>query len=107
MKKTRTIHRLYQEWQKLPSEIKNSRYFARKCLVGKWHYSYENENGKIGLVRLNYDLDFFGKNKNVCYETCGTLDFTQFPTLAQAEDAIYKKLGEKYINKKINNTCFS
>jgi len=97
LKKTRSIHTLYQEWQKLPKEIRDSRYFTNRCIVGKWHYHYENKNGKIGLVRFNYGhIGFFGKTRNVCYEACGTLDFEQFPTLAQAEDAIYKKLDENY-----------
>ena len=94
MKKTREVHRLYENWQKLPKEIRNTPYFARKCIVGKWHYHYENENGRIGLVKFNHGLDFNENNHH--YEACGTLDFERFQTLTQAEEAIYKKLGEKY-----------
>lgn len=94
MKKTREIHSLYKNWQKLPKDIRDTPYFMRKCIVGKWHYHYENENGRIGLVRLNHGLDY-DENKHH-YEACGTLDFKQFTTLAEAEAAIYKKLGENY-----------
>ncbi len=95
MKKTREVHSLYKNWQKLPKEIRNTPYFMRKCIVGKWHYHYENENGRIGLVRLNHGLNY-DENK-YHYEACGTLDFERFPTLIQAEEAIYKKLGEKQL----------
>ncbi len=95
MKKTRTVHNLYQEWLKLPKEIRDYRYFAQGCIVGKWHYHYKNKNGEIGLVRFNYNLDFNSKRK-YSYEACGTLDFERFSTLQEAESAIYKKLGEHY-----------
>jgi len=82
----------------MPKELKDSIYFANRCIVGKWHYHYENENGRIGLVRFNYShTGFFDKNRNFCYEACGALDFEQFQTLSQAEYAIYKKLGENYL----------
>lgn len=92
MKKTRSIHQLYKEWQKLPKEITNHKLFG-KCIVGKWHYHYKNKNGEIGLVRFNYNLNF-KKGKKYCYEACGVLDFQQFSSLRQAETAIYEKLDE-------------
>ncbi len=92
MKKTREIHSLYKHWQKIPKEIRNTPYFDRKCIVGKWHYHYENKNGRIGLVRLNHSLNFSNED-GFHYEECGTLDFERFHTLSQAEEAIYKKLG--------------
>jgi len=97
MKKTRIIHNLYKEWQKLPKEITNHEFFGKKCLVGKWHYHYKNKNGEIGLVRLNHN--FFNHRKNYCYETCGVLDFQRFDTLGEAENAIYEKLGESIPRK--------
>jgi len=98
MKKTRCVHHLYKEWQKLPKDIRFQRLYPR-CIVGKWHYHYENKNGKeIGLVRFNHNIHGMGfsdKAKQHHYEACGTLDFERFSTLSQAEEAIYKKLGEK------------
>lgn len=96
MKKTREIHYLYKNWQKIPKEIRYFPYFERKCIVGKWHYHYENKNGKIGLVRFNHGLDYNEKKHH--YEACGALELQRFPTLSQAEAAIYKKLGEKCPN---------
>jgi len=100
MKKTRCVHNLYKEWQKLPKEIRKLRYFKGGCLVGKWHYHYENKNGRIGLVRFNSDLNFIS-SKN-CYEACGTLDFERFSSISEAESAIYKKLGESLSPKSDN-----
>lgn len=97
IKKTRTVHRLYRDWQKLPKEIRDFPYFEKKCIIGKWHYHYEKDGKKISLVRFNHSLGFFEKQYH--YESCETLDFEQFHTLQQAEDAIYKKLGE--VKKKI------
>ena len=94
IQRTRNVHRLYTTWLKLRKEIRGHPYFGRTCLVGKWHYHYKNENGQeIGLVRLNNTLSFDGE-KDYCYEACGALELEQFPTLAKAEEAIYKKLGE-------------
>ncbi len=92
MKKTRTIHRIYEEWLKLPKEIRNIRYFNGRCIIGKWHYHYKNENGEIGLVRFNHSLNF--AEPGFHYEACGTLDFERFTTISKAESAIYEKLGE-------------
>lgn len=95
MKKTRETHGLWESWEKLPPEIRQK----LSPLVGKWHYHYENENGRIGLVRLNNLIPRrFGKIKesNHCYEACGVLDFEQFKTIRDAEVAIYDKLGEIY-----------
>ncbi len=102
MKKTRTIHQIYIEWLKLPKEFRSHRYFAQGCIVGKWHYHYENENGKISLVRFNSSFSFFNSKKKYCYEACGTLDFERFSTLQEAESAIYKKLGEQYEHELVN-----
>jgi len=99
MKKTRSVHNLYKEWLKLPNDIRKLRYFERGCMVGKWHYHYENENGKIGLVRFNDNMDFFNNTKKYCYEACGTLDFERFSSISQAESAIYEKLGESLLQK--------
>lgn len=93
MKKTRIIHHLYKEWQKIPKEIRNHKFFDKKCIVGKWHYHYKNKNGEIGLVRFNYNFNFKNR-KNYCYEACGVLDFQRFDTLREAENTIYEKLGE-------------
>ncbi len=97
MKKTRSIHYLYKEWQRLPEKVRNHPFFARRCIVGKWHYHYDNKHGTIGLVRFNHSLGFSEKAKQYHYEACGTLDFERFHTLQQAEDAIYKKLGESKV----------
>lgn len=99
MKKTRNIHHLYKTWQKLPIEIRNHSYFPRPCIVGKWHYHYKNKNGEIGLVRFNHSLAY--EENGFHYEACGTLDFERFETLSQAENAIYKKLGEIKKNNQI------
>ena len=103
IKKTRSIHRIYKEWQELPKEIQNYRCF-RSCIVGKWHYHYEKDGKEISLVRFNHNIHgmgFSNKAKQHHYEACGTLDFERFHTLRQAEDAIYEKLGAK-LKKKIN-----
>ncbi len=92
MKKTREVHHLYKNWQKIPKELVDIPYFENRCIVGKWHYHYENKNGRIGLVRFNHGINY--DEKKYHYEACGTLDFQRFSTLSQAEDAIYKKLGE-------------
>ena len=94
IKKTRTVHRIYKEWQKLPKEIQKHPFFSRKCIIGKWHYHYEKDGKEISLVRFNHSLAFSIKPNQHHYEACGTLDFERFATLSKAEDAIYKKLGE-------------
>lgn len=98
MKKTRTIHKIYREWLKLPKEIRNIRYFNGQCIIGKWHYHYKNKNGEIGLVRFNHSLNF--TEHGFHYEACGTLDFARFSTLEKAESAIYEKLGETLPEKR-------
>lgn len=51
MNKTKEIHSMWKEWELMPDEFKN-RLFMKKSLVGKWHYQYENKNGRIGLIRI-------------------------------------------------------
>ena len=99
MKKTRTIHYLYLEWRKLPKELRCNPVFNDTCIVGKWHYHYENQNGKISVVRFNHQFIMCNKKpQHHIYETCGTMDYAQFNTLYEAEAAIYKKLKEKIQN---------
>jgi len=86
---------MWEEYQKMPKE------FTSKLppMLGKWHYHYENKNGRIGLVKL-MDIFPFGigdkSSLGYCYEACGVLNFKQFYSLKDAERAIYKALKEKY-----------
>ena len=95
MKETRERHNLWKHWKEFPQELKDQ----LPSIVGKWHYHYENKNGKIGLVRLNNGIRW-DKKKNQwrghVYEACGALDFQQFNKKKNAEIAIYKALKEKY-----------
>jgi len=92
LKKTKEIHPLWKEWSQMPDEILGRLCFKRSIL-GKWHYHYENKNGKIGLVRLNHSMSLLGDGH--CWEACGVLEFQRFSTKKQAETAIYKALKEK------------
>lgn len=97
MKKTRETHGLWREYEKIPKKLKEQ--FGFPPIIGKWHYHYENKNGRIGLVRLNHGLHLKIKNGKWlghCYEACGKLDFQRFHTKKEAEIAIYKALEEKY-----------
>ena len=92
MKKTKEIHNVWMDFSKLPKEFPLHK-FMRRSFIGKWHYHYENKNGRIGLVRLNHPLDFT-KQDGHHWEACGVLDFARFRTKKQAEIAIYKALEE-------------
>lgn len=100
MIETRKMHNMWKEWSKVPKELRDEIYQKVPPILGKWYYYYENENGKIGLARINHGLDFrWNKNGKWIghhYEACGHLDFARFKTKKQAEIAIYKALGEKY-----------
>ena len=87
---------MWKEWQSMPDEFKN-RLFMKKSLVGKWHYHYENKNGRIGLIRIQcpkFNLKTINEYGYV-WEGCGVLDFERFGTMKEAEKAIYKALKEK------------
>lgn len=97
MRKTREVHGLWKEYEKIPKKLRDQ--FGFPPIIGKWHYHYENKNGRIGLVRLNHGLHFEIKNRKLighCYEACGKLDFERFHTKKEAEIAIYKALEEKF-----------
>jgi len=97
IKETREVHGLWKDYSKFPKDLRDS--LGMPPIVGKWHYHYENKNGRIGLVRLNHGLELSIKNgkwRGHCYEACGKLDFKQFKTKKQAEIAIYKALDESY-----------
>lgn len=93
MIKTREKHRMWEELEKMPKELREKLQML-PTLIGKWHYHYENKNGRIGLIRLNNS--FVWKKKSHCYEACGVLDFERFRTKELAEIAIYKALKEEY-----------
>lgn len=97
MKETRIMHNMWKEMARLPNKIRDELNEKIPPMLGKWYYYYENENGKIGLARVN-DLFLKGmKGQNAChYEACGHLDYERFHTKKQAEIAIYKALKEKY-----------
>ena len=90
---------MWEELEKMPKELREKLQML-PTIIGKWHYHYENKNGRIGLIRINYSWNWnFKKNRsqNYCYEACGYLDFERFNTLRDAEIAIYRTLGEKYL----------
>ena len=95
MKVTREEHGLWKEWDSKSLEKK----YLMPPIVGKWHYHYENQNGTIGLIKLNTGIRFEGEKmtwRGHVYEACGVLDFKQFKTKEDAEIAIYSALGEEY-----------
>ena len=100
MKETRIMHHVWKGMSKMPKELRDE--FNKKLppILGKWYYYYENENGKVGLARLNHGMflepDKNGQWRGHCYEACGHMDFKQFKTKKQAEIAIYKALKEPY-----------
>ena len=98
MKKTKEEHQMWTEYQKFPKELKDK--LMSGCLIGRWHYHYENKNGIIGLVRIQCGVNFTKSGKwkmdNMMWEACGVLDFQRFATKKEAEIAIYKTLKEKY-----------
>ncbi len=81
---------MWASWEKLSVETKEK---LHGPIIGKWHYSYENKHGKIGLIKLNHNLNFHkGKIWNHCWETCGNFELTRYPTKQEAEAAIFEKL---------------
>lgn len=97
MKKTREIHQMWKEWESMPDELKQ-RLFSNKSLVGKWHYHYENKNGRVGLIRIQvpgFNFSFKKCNMPYKWEACGVLEYRRFSTKEEAEIEIYKALKEK------------
>lgn len=102
MKKTRELHPVWLEWQSIPKEMKEHLHM-KKPLIGKWHYHYENENGVIGLIRIQVPNFrprpgkislMMGIPTQYMWEACGVLEFQRFRTKKDAEDEIYKALKE-------------
>ena len=89
---------MWKEWEEMPQEFKDH-LFTKKCLVGKWHYHYENENGTIGLIQIQVPsfstTDIFDCDYQ--WEACGLLEYERFSSQEEAEIAIYKALKEKMI----------
>lgn len=88
---------MWAAYQKMPKEITSK----IPPMFGKWHYHYENKNGRIGLIKLidNYPpIIRDKKSQGYCYEACGVLDFKQFYSIIDAEKAICKALGEELID---------
>lgn len=101
MKETRVMHHMWKHMGRLPKELKEELYEKIPPILGKWYYYYENENGKVGLARINHGLRIqLGPNgtwRGHHYEACGHLEYERFRTKKQAEIAIYKALNEKYL----------
>ena len=97
MKVTREIHPMWREYHQIPKELQNQLHFG--CLVGKYHYHYENENGKVGLIQIECGVQFTKKGKlkanGKLWEACGIMDFARWVTKKEAEAAIYDALKEK------------
>jgi len=94
LKITKELHSVWKEWNNIPPEvIYRSNFIRSRSIIGKWHYHYENKNGRIGLVRLNHSMSLFRDGH--CWEACGVLDFQRFYTKKEAEIEIYKALKEK------------
>lgn len=100
MKETRKMHNMWKEWSRLPKKVREEINQKIPPILGKWYYYYENENGRVGLARINHGLDLSwskdGRWKGHHYEACGHLDYARFKTKREAEIAIYEALGEKY-----------
>ena len=93
MKVTRKIHYMWKVWEMLPKNIKKT---LLGPVIGKWQFYYENKNGRIGLIKLNFNFYFNERTLwNHCWETCGQLELARFPTKKQAETAIYEALDDK------------
>ena len=101
MKETRDLHPIWMEWNVMPEDYKRQQYM-KKSIVGKWHYHYENKNGRIGLVKIQAsDFGFLTRKSKpkdypcrYVWEACGVLEFEQFATKKMAEAKIYKTLKE-------------
>lgn len=107
MKKTKDLHPVWVEWQSIPDEMRKH-LFMKKPLIGKWHYHYENKNGRIGLIKIQVPQFRLvprplkleeGIPCRYMWEACGVLEFQRFGTKAQAEKEIYKALKEPISNK--------
>jgi len=92
------MHKLWMEMARLPKKTRDEINEKIPPMLGKWYYYYENENGRVGLARINdhHFIMFNGKKDSHHYEACGHLDYETFKTKKQAEIAIYKALKEKY-----------
>jgi len=88
------MHHLWKEMARLPKGMRDELNEKIPPMLGKWYYYYENENGKVGLARVNDP--FWGRTDAHHYEACGHLDYERFSTKREAEIAIYKTLKEKY-----------
>ena len=97
MKVTKELHSGWVEWDRMPKELL-AKLSIKKSILGKWHYHYENKNGRIGLIRINCGVTFTKSGKwnadNMMWEACGVLDFARYSTRKEAEVEIYKTLKE-------------
>ena len=98
MKVTREIHPGWSEWQKMPKELKEKLHMG--CLFGKYHYHYENKNGKVGLIHIECGVNFTKtgmlRANGMMWEACGRMDFARWYTKKEAEIAIYAALHETH-----------
>ncbi len=93
------MHNMWKQMSRLPKKARDEFYEKIPPILGKWYYYYENENGKVGLARINHGLEFTmrdGRFVGHHYEACGHLEYERFKTKREAEIAIYKALKEKY-----------
>lgn len=92
------MHGMWKELAKMPKKMRDEFNEKLPPMLGKWYYHYENENGIVGLARINdHFMLFNGKKDAHHYEACGHLDYETFRTKKQAEIAIYKALKEPYL----------
>jgi len=97
MKITKEIHKMWGEWSNFPKELLD-KMPIKNCIVGKWHYKYENKNGTIGLIRIQSGVAWIEsgwRSDMMVWEACGVLEFTRYPTKKAAEVEIYKALKEQ------------
>jgi hypothetical protein len=115
IKRTKRLHRLYQDWLKIKeidkqanNKMRDDMEAARKKvglskqyltlfdqpMAGKWYYEYRNDKGGyVGLAKLQ-NIDVINPRKWM-WETCTTnegLELRRFPTQKKAEKSIYKFL---------------
>lgn len=95
MKVTKEIHDGWKGYENLPKEIKDKLMMGN--MFGKYHYHYTNENGTIGLIKIQCATPFLNGSEfgmAMMWEACGVLDFQRFATKKEAEKEIYKALKE-------------
>ena len=98
MKVEQKIHLGWQEWDKIPVELKQNKYMKHP-IIGKYQYIYTSEKGKISLVEL-FGLRFENVMDRTTptweiYSLEGSLfeDCERFDKKEQAEIRIKELLG--------------